>query len=38
MDIAKISAGRAPPYDVNAIVEIPLGGALPAGRRPDHGG
>jgi inorganic pyrophosphatase len=26
MDIAKISAGRAPPDDVNVVVEIPLGG------------
>jgi inorganic pyrophosphatase len=26
MDIAKISAGRAPPYDINVIVEIPQGG------------
>jgi len=26
MDIAKISAGRAPPHDVNVVVEIPQGG------------
>ncbi len=26
MNIAKISVGRAPPYDVNVIVEIPQGG------------
>jgi inorganic pyrophosphatase len=26
MDIAKIPVGRAPPYDVNVIVEIPQGG------------
>lgn len=26
MDIAKIAAGRAPPYDLNVIVEIPEGG------------
>jgi inorganic pyrophosphatase len=26
MDISKIAAGRAPPYDVNVIVEIPQGG------------
>ena len=26
MDIAKISAGRAPPYDINVVVEIPQGG------------
>jgi inorganic pyrophosphatase len=28
MDIAKIPAGRAPPYDVNVVVEIPQGSAL----------
>lgn len=27
MDIAKIPAGRAPPYDVNVVVEIPQGSA-----------
>jgi len=27
MDISKISIGKNPPYDVNVIVEIPLGGA-----------
>ncbi|KZD12772.1 inorganic diphosphatase [Oceanibaculum pacificum] len=27
MDIRKISIGKNPPYDVNVIVEIPLGGA-----------
>lgn len=27
MDINKISIGKNPPYDVNVIVEIPLGGA-----------
>jgi len=26
MDITKIAAGRAPPHDVNVIVEIPQGG------------
>ncbi|HTZ36129.1 MAG TPA: inorganic diphosphatase [Stellaceae bacterium] len=26
MDIAKISAGRSPPHDINVIVEIPQGG------------
>ncbi|PHS28635.1 MAG: inorganic diphosphatase [Robiginitomaculum sp.] len=26
MDINAISAGKAPPWDVNAIIEIPLGG------------
>jgi inorganic pyrophosphatase len=28
MDIAKIPAGRSPPYDVNVVVEIPQGSAL----------
>ena len=28
MNLAKISAGRNPPYDVNVIVEIPQGSAL----------
>jgi len=27
MDIAKIAAGRAPPLDVNVVVEIPQGGS-----------
>ncbi|MFN7633798.1 MAG: hypothetical protein ACK5PI_03630, partial [Acetobacteraceae bacterium] len=27
MDIAKIPVGKAPPWDVNVIVEIPLQGA-----------
>ena len=27
MDISKIAAGHAPPYDINVIVEIPQGGA-----------
>lgn len=27
MDITKVSSGRAPPYDVNVIVEIPQGSA-----------
>jgi inorganic pyrophosphatase len=26
MDLAKIAAGRAPPHDINVIVEIPQGG------------
>ncbi len=26
MDLAKIAVGRAPPYDINVIVEIPQGG------------
>ena len=26
MDISKIPIGRNPPWDVNAIIEIPLGG------------
>jgi inorganic pyrophosphatase len=26
MDLAKIPVGRAPPYDINVIVEIPQGG------------
>lgn len=26
MDIAKISVGRAPPHDINVVVEIPQGG------------
>ena len=26
MDISKISAGENPPFDVNAIIEVPLGG------------
>ena len=27
MNIAKVSVGRNPPYDVNVIVEIPQGSA-----------
>jgi len=26
MDVAKISVGRAPPHDINVVVEIPQGG------------
>ena len=26
MDISKIAAGRNPPWDVNAVIEIPAGG------------
>ncbi len=26
MDISKISVGRHPPKDLNALIEIPLGG------------
>ena len=26
MDISKIPVGRNPPWDINAIIEIPLGG------------
>jgi inorganic pyrophosphatase len=26
MDIARITAGRSPPYDINVVVEIPQGG------------
>ncbi|WP_341705824.1 inorganic diphosphatase [Ferrovibrio sp.] len=27
MDIARISLGKNPPYDINAVIEIPAGGA-----------
>ena len=27
MNLEKIPVGRNPPWDVNAIIEIPLGGA-----------
>jgi len=27
MDIARISVGKNPPYDINAVIEIPAGGA-----------
>ena len=26
MDISKIPVGRAPPHDVNVIIEVPMGG------------
>nr|WP_295661722.1 inorganic diphosphatase [Polymorphobacter sp.] len=26
MDLSKIPTGRAPPYDINAIIEVPMGG------------
>jgi inorganic pyrophosphatase len=29
MDLAKIPAGRAPPHDINVVVEIPQGGGEP---------
>ena len=28
MDISKIPAGRAPPHDINVVVEIPEGSAV----------